>query len=85
MDNHTTIGDSVWRRAVLSSGSLLIGTATGLDDGATNELRANGNPGTGLFEIDQATSLAEPFTVKGSFEQCITVPPNPRLAVRGFA
>ena len=40
----------------------------GLDDGATSELRANGNPGKGLFDIDEETNLAEPFVVNGKFE-----------------
>ncbi len=40
----------------------------GLDDGAVTELRANGNPGAGLFEVDPEMNLAEPFVVKGNFD-----------------
>ncbi len=40
----------------------------GLDDGAVEALRTNGTPGDGLFEIDQAASLADPFVVKGHFQ-----------------
>jgi hypothetical protein len=40
----------------------------GVDDGAVMELRANGNPGQGLFDIAAEITLAEPFVVKGNFD-----------------
>ncbi len=39
----------------------------GADDAATETLLNNGNPGTGLYEIEHKPGLAEPFVLKAHF------------------